>query len=85
MALLLSAIVFIYQIVMLAFAGRTFGMALLNLNLVNTGDYSLPVTFWRKSLRALAATVVFICFPLLLIASSRRTLTDLISGTSVAR
>src|SRR5262245_3085591 len=29
MALLLSAVVFIYQVVMLAFAGRTFGMALL--------------------------------------------------------
>jgi uncharacterized RDD family membrane protein YckC len=86
-ALLLSAVVFIYQVVMLAFAGRTFGMALLKLNLVNTDDESLPVTPWQKLLRASAATVVLICFPLHLTAwlsASRRTLPDLISGTTVA-
>jgi uncharacterized RDD family membrane protein YckC len=86
--LLLSAVAFIYQIVMLAFAGRTFGMALLKLNVVNTGDENLPVTLWRKMLRASAATIVFICFPLYLTAwlnVSRRTLPDLISGTTVAK
>jgi uncharacterized RDD family membrane protein YckC len=85
-ALLLSAVVFIYQTVMLAFAGRTFGMALLKLRVVNTGDESLPVSLWRKTLRASAATIVFICFPLYLTAwlnASRRTLPDLISGTTV--
>ena len=88
MALLLSAVVFIYQVVMLAFAGRTFGMALLKLNVVNAGGASLPVTPWRKMLRASAATIVFIFFPLYLTAwlnASRRTLPDLISGTTVAR
>jgi uncharacterized RDD family membrane protein YckC len=87
-ALLLLAVAFIYQIVMLAFAGRTFGMALLNLNVVNTGDENLPVTLWRKMLRASAATIVFICFPLYMTAwlnVSRRTLPDLISGTTVAQ
>jgi uncharacterized RDD family membrane protein YckC len=87
-ALLLLAVAFIYQIVMLAFAGRTFGMALLNLNVVNTDDENLPVTLWRKMLRASAATIVFICFPLYLTAwlnVSRRTLPDLISGTTVAQ
>jgi uncharacterized RDD family membrane protein YckC len=87
MALLLSAVVFTYQIVMLAFAGRTFGMALLKLNLVNAGDEGRPVTFWQKLLRASAATIVFICFPLYLTAwfsASRRTMTDLVSGTTVA-
>lgn len=87
MALLLAAVVFIYQMVMLAFAGRTFGMALLKLNLVNTDDESMPVTRWQKILRASAATIVFICFPLYLTAgfsASRRTLPDLISGTTVA-
>ena len=87
-ALLLSAVVFIYQTVMLAVAGRTFGMALLKLNLVNAGNVSLPVTLWRKALRASAATVVFVCFPLYLTAwlsASRRTLPDLISGTIVAQ
>jgi uncharacterized RDD family membrane protein YckC len=88
MALLLSAVVFIYQVVMLAFAGRTFGMALLKLNVVNSGGDSLPVTPWRKMLRASAATIVFIFFPLYLTAwlnASRRTLPDLISGTTVAQ
>jgi uncharacterized RDD family membrane protein YckC len=86
--LLLLAVAFIYQIVMLAFAGRTFGMALLDLDVVNTGDENLPVTLWRKMLRASAATIVFICFPLYLTAwlnVSRRTLPDLISGTTVAQ
>jgi uncharacterized RDD family membrane protein YckC len=88
MALLLSAVVFIYQVVMLAFAGRTFGMALLKLNVVNSGGDSLPVTPWRKMLRASAATIVFIFFPLYLTAwlnASRRTLPDLLSGTTVAQ
>jgi uncharacterized RDD family membrane protein YckC len=87
-ALLLSAVVFIYQVVMLTFAGRTFGMALLKLNVVNAGGASLPVTLWRRMLRAAAATIVFICFPLYLTAwlnASRRTLPDLISGTTVAQ
>ena len=86
--LLLAAVVFIYQTVMLEFAGRTFGMALLNLNLVDTDDESLPVTRLQKILRASAATIVFICFPLYLTAwlnVSRRTLPDLISGTTVAK
>jgi uncharacterized RDD family membrane protein YckC len=86
-ALLLSAVVFAYQIVMLAFAGRTFGMAMLKLNLVNADDESLPVTLWQKLLRASAATIVFICFPLYLTAwfsVSRRTLPDLVSGTTVS-
>jgi uncharacterized RDD family membrane protein YckC len=88
MALLLSAVVFIYQVVMLAFAGRTFGMALLKLNVVNSGGASLPVKPWRKMLRASAATIVFIFFPLYLTAwlnASRRTLPDLLSGTTVAQ
>jgi len=88
MALLLSAVVFIYQVVMLACAGRTFGMALLKLNVVNAGGASPPVTLWRMMLRASAATIVFIFFPLYLTAwpnASRRTLPDLISGTTVAQ
>jgi uncharacterized RDD family membrane protein YckC len=88
MLLLLSAIAFIYQMVMLGFAGRTFGMAMLNLTLLNTADESLPVTRWQRILRALASTLVFICVPLHVFARlipSRRSLSDLISGTTVAR
>jgi len=88
MLLLLSAIALIYHLVTLSMAGRTFGMAMLNLTLLNTADESLPVTRWQKILRALASTIVFICFPLQFFARfipSRRSLPDLISGTTVTR
>jgi uncharacterized RDD family membrane protein YckC len=88
MLALLSAIACIYQMITLLFAGRTFGMAMLNLTLLNTDDESLPVTRWQKLLRALASTIVFVCVPLYLVAwlnPSRRSLPDLISGTTVAR
>src|SRR5262249_13012122 len=88
MLLLLSAIAFVYQMVMLGFAGRTFGMAMLNLTLLNTADESLPVARWQRILRALASTIVFICFPLHVftrLIPSRRSLPDLISSTTVAR
>jgi uncharacterized RDD family membrane protein YckC len=87
MLLLLSAIVFVYQLVMLNFAGRTFGMALLNLHLVNSDDESLVISNRQKVLRALTATLVFICFPLHLVTQlslSRRSLPDWVSGTTVA-
>jgi len=88
MLALLSAIAFIYQMITLLFAGRTFGMAMLNLTLLNTDDESLPVTRRQKLLRALASTIVFVCVPLYLVAwlnPVRRSLPDLISGTTVAR
>jgi hypothetical protein len=87
MLALLSAIVFVYQLVMLAFAGRTFGMALLNLRLVNSDDESLMITRRQKILRAFTATFVFVFFPFHLVTRlslSRRSLPDWISGTTVA-
>lgn len=86
MLLLLSVVVFIYQMVMLRFAGRTFGMALLNLNLVNTDDETMPITRRQIRLRAVAATITFICLPLHLFTRfnlSQRSLPDWISGTTV--
>ncbi len=86
MLLLLIGIVSIYQLVMLIFAGRTFGMAMLNLTLVNTDDESMSVTSRQMILRALTATIVFTFPPLYFFAwlsNYRRTLPDLISGTTV--
>ncbi|MGE0131310.1 MAG: RDD family protein [Blastocatellales bacterium] len=87
MVLLLSAIAFIYQMVMLKFAGRTFGMAMLNLNLVNTDDESMPITRRQMTLRAVAATFAFLFPPLNYLFTrltlSHRSLPDLISGTTV--
>ncbi len=89
MLVLLSAITFVYQIVMLMIAGRTSGMALLNLNLFNTDDDSLSVSRRQKMLRAWAATIAFLFPPLNLLVTrlntSQRSMPDLISGTTVAK
>jgi uncharacterized RDD family membrane protein YckC len=86
MLLLLSATAFVYQLIMLTLAGRTFGMALFDLNLVNSDDESLMISRRQRVLRALAATFVFIFFPFHLVTRlslSRRSLPDWISGTTV--
>lgn len=89
MLALLSTATFFYQILMLMVAGRTTGMALLNLELLNTDDDSLPVTRRQKMLRAWAATIAFLLPPLNWLVtksnSFQRSLPDLISGTTVAR
>ena len=58
MLVLLSTATFFYQTLMLMLAGRTTGMALLNLELLNTDDDSLPVTRRQKMLRAIVAADV---------------------------
>jgi putative effector of murein hydrolase LrgA (UPF0299 family) len=89
MLVLLSAITFVYQLVTLMVAGRTSGMALLNLSLLNADAKGLPVTRRQKMLRALAGTVMFLCPPLNLIVTQmntfQRSLPDLISGTTVSK
>lgn len=86
LGVLLSALVFVYQAVCLQVADRTFGMALLNLKLINTSDENMPITRQQKMLRAWGATLAFLCPPLNLIimkANNRGlSLPDLISGTS---
>ncbi len=83
---LLSAVVLVYQTVTLFLAERSFGMALLNMNLVNTADGSLPITRRQKLLRAWGATIAFLCPPLnfIIMRLNRRNLSlpDLVSGTS---
>ncbi|MGH9848674.1 MAG: RDD family protein, partial [Blastocatellia bacterium] len=89
MLVLLSTATFFYQTLMLMVAGRTTGMALLNLELLNTDDDSMPVTRRQKMLRAWAATIAFLLPPLNLLVtksnSFQRSLPDLISGTTVAK
>ncbi len=88
MAVLVWACVFSYQLVTLLIAGRTFGMAMLRLQLVNTDDDQLPVTRRQKMLRAWAATIAFCCPPLNLLITKlnypERSLPDLVSGTTIA-
>src|SRR5262249_51550566 len=87
MGILMGVVVFIYQLAMLSIAGRTFGMAMLNLNLVNTDDDQMPVTRRQKMLRAWAATFAFLLPPINLMIMrlnrSNRSLPDLISGTTI--
>lgn len=89
MAVLLAVCVFAYQLVMLLVAGRTFGMALLNLTLVNTDNVKMEVTRRQKMLRAWAATVAFLLLPLNYLIGrfnpSSRTLPDYFSGTTILR
>jgi RDD family len=84
--LLLSAIVILYQSISLIYADRTFGMALLNIRLVNQVDKRIPVTRRQKLLRACGATIAFFLPPLNLLVihsnSLNLSLPDLISGTS---
>jgi hypothetical protein len=89
MAVLMGACVFIYQLVTLLIAGRTFGMALLGLNLVNTDDDEQPVTRRQKMLRAWAATFASLLLPLnwfiTRLNRAHRSLPDLVSGTTIVR
>jgi hypothetical protein len=89
MLVLLATITFVYQLSMLLVAGRTTGMALLGLTLLNTDDDSLPVTRRQKMLRAWAATISFLCPPLNYLVMQlnifQRSLPDLVSGTTAAK
>ncbi len=84
--ILLAAIIFVYQAVTLSLADRTFGMALLNLRLINNEDETLPITRRQRLLRAWGATIAFLFPPLnfLIMRLNRlnRSLPDLISGTT---
>lgn len=87
MVLLLATITFCYQLLTLNIAGRTFGMAMLNLHLINRDDEMLPPTRRQRFIRALGATVAFLCPPLNLLAThlnrEHRSLPDLCSRTTI--
>jgi uncharacterized RDD family membrane protein YckC len=84
--ILLAAITFLYQAVFLYFADRTCGMAVLRMRLVKTDDEDQPISRGQKFIRALAATIAFLCPPLNLLVmrlnGRRLSLPDLISRTS---
>jgi uncharacterized RDD family membrane protein YckC len=84
--ILLAAITFVYQAVFLYFADRTCGMAVLRMRLVRIDDEDQPISRGQKFIRALAATIAFLCPPLNLLVmrlnGRRLSLPDLISRTS---
>jgi uncharacterized RDD family membrane protein YckC len=86
LSILLAATTFVYQAVTLSISDRTFGMALLNVRLINTDDETLEITRRQKLLRAWAATIAFLCPPLnfIVMRLNRHGLSfpDLVSGTS---
>ena len=86
LSLLLCAFTFIYQFVTLSLAGRTFGMAILNLRIVDKEYETRTVTLRQKALRAWGASIAFICPPLnfLVMRFNRHhySLPDLLSGTA---
>ena len=87
MGVLMAAIAFVYQLVMLLISDRTFGMAMLGLRLVNTDNDEMPVTRRQKMLRAWAASIAFCCPPLNLLFTrlnpARRSLPDVVSGSTI--
>lgn len=87
MLLLLATIIFCYQLLTLNLAGRTFGMAMLNLHLINLADETQPPTRRQRFARALGATIAFLCPPLNLLIThlhkERRSLPDLCSRTTI--
>lgn len=84
---LLAIITFCYQMLMLTLAGRTFGMAMLKLQLFNRDAETRPPTRRQHFNRALGATVAFLCPPLNLLVMhlnyERRSLPDLCSQTTI--
>ncbi|MEP7338324.1 MAG: RDD family protein [Acidobacteriota bacterium] len=84
---LLATLTFCYQFLMLTVAGRTTGMACLNLKLVNVVGKDRPISGTQKFARAVAATAAFLLPPLNLIVMQsnhqRYTLPDLLSGTTL--
>ncbi len=84
--ILLAAITFLYQAVSLFIAERTCGMAVLRMRLVRNDDEDQPISRGQKFIRALAATIAFVCPPLNILAmrlnGRRLSLPDLVSGTS---
>jgi len=87
MFFLLATLTFCYQLLMLAVAGRTTGMACLKLRLVNVAGGDRPISGTQKFARAVAATAAFLCPPLNLIVMQanhqRYSLPDLLSGTTM--
>ena len=85
MLILLTSLTFVYQAVTLTIAGRTYGMAMLNLRLVSLGDDPELITKRQRLMRAWAATIAFLLPPLnLLVRQSnvrRLSLPDLVSNT----
>lgn len=87
MVTLLAVIAFVFQLVMLFHAGRTFGMAMLKLRLIDAKDERRTITRQQHCLRAMAATVAFLLPPINLIVArlnpAHHSLPDLLSGTTV--
>ena len=93
------ALIAAYFFVTYALAGRTMGMALMNLHLasqsattdvaINTGPSTVTFTFQQAALRALGGTISLLLFPVnfICIAKSfeRLSLSDYLSGTQVVK
>lgn len=83
--LLFSLLTFFYYGITLSLAGRTYGMAILNLRLVSTSDESGEVSRRQRLLRAWSATIAFLLPPINLLASLSNgrglSFPDLVSGT----
>jgi uncharacterized RDD family membrane protein YckC len=89
LAAIAASLAFLYHLLTVAIAGRTSGMALLKLRIVDAESRSAPPTWRQAGRRALGATIALVLPPLNLpviwLSRSRRSLSDHLSGTVVAQ
>jgi uncharacterized RDD family membrane protein YckC len=80
---------FLYHLLTIAIAGRTSGMALLKLRIVDAANESTPATIGQAFVRALGSTLGLVLMPLNLLviwlSFERLSLADHLSGTIVVR
>lgn len=80
---------FIYHLLSIRIAGRTFGMAVFRIRVADAADESVPLTLNQTLRRAAGAVVSLALIPLnlivIMLSPERQSLSDQLSGTTVVR
>ncbi len=89
LATIAVATIFCYHLLTVAIAGRTSGMALCKLRLVDAASERVPPTLAQAFGRAFGATLSLLLLPLnllvILLSLERLSLSDYLSGTTIVR
>jgi uncharacterized RDD family membrane protein YckC len=89
LAVIAIAAIFCYHLLTVAIAGRTSGLALCKLRLVDTASERVPPTLGQAGRRAFGATLSLLLLPLnllvILLSLDHLSLSDYLSGTTIVR
>jgi uncharacterized RDD family membrane protein YckC len=89
LAVMTSASIFCYHLLMVGMAGRTTGMAFCKLRIVDAASERVPPTLAQAFGRAIGATLSLLLLPLnllvILLSLERLSLSDYLSGTIIVR